>query len=98
MNNHFAMDNNVLRQLHIIRSLQKRAETTVQSMYAQAVLEYSLYHSNKQRILENIDKSLRKNDKESFLKHSSVYNEWIANHKEGKVISENGFELVLTFE
>ncbi|WP_088103637.1 IDEAL domain-containing protein [Halalkalibacter urbisdiaboli] len=98
MNNQFAMDNNVMRQLHVIRSLQKRTETTVQSLYAQAVLEYSLYNFNKQKILEDIDKALILKDKEAFQKHSTTYNSWLTKHKQGKIISENGFELLLTFE
>ncbi|ADC48565.1 MULTISPECIES: IDEAL domain-containing protein [Alkalihalophilus] len=98
MNNHFAMDNNVYRQLEIIKSLQKRTESTVQSLYAQAVLEYSMYHFKKSQLLISIDQALESGDREAFSAHSLAYKEHIENHKNGKMIIENGYELHLTFE
>ncbi|KGA97352.1 hypothetical protein AJ85_11050 [Alkalihalobacillus alcalophilus ATCC 27647 = CGMCC 1.3604] len=98
MNNQFAMDKNVLKQLHVIKNLQNRSETTVQSLYAQAILEYSLYHYQKERIDAAIDKSLAEYNREEFIKSSNAYLQLMENHKDGKVISENGYELLLTFE
>ncbi len=96
--NQFAMDKSVLRQLQVIKSLQSRTESTVQSLYAQAVMEYSLYYFRKQDITSKIDAALTKRDKEAFIEFSQAYKELIDEHKDGKIITENGYELVLTFE
>ncbi|WP_368503702.1 IDEAL domain-containing protein [Alkalihalophilus sp. As8PL] len=98
MNNQFAMDNNIYRQLEIIKSLQKRTESTVQSLYAQAVLEYSMYHFKKSQLLQLIDESLEAGDKEAFYRHTLEYNNHVNDHIDGKMIIENGYELHLTFE
>ncbi|MFC0557750.1 IDEAL domain-containing protein [Halalkalibacter alkalisediminis] len=98
MINDFAMNPSVTRQLKVIRSLQARSEDTVQSLYAQAVLEYSLYHYNKNMLYNVIDEALTKRDKELFEKSVIEYNQLIESHREGKTVSENGFELYLHFE
>lgn len=98
MINEFAMDPNVTRQLKVIRSLQARSEDTVQSLYAQAVLEYSLYHYNKTMLYNLIDEALSNRDKALFEKTVLQFNQLIESHREGKTVSENGFELYLHFE
>ncbi|WP_227936768.1 IDEAL domain-containing protein [Alkalihalobacillus deserti] len=98
MINDFAMDPSVTRQLKVIRSLQTRSEDTVQSLYAQAVLEYSLYHHNKTTLYNLIDEALSKKDKALFEKTLFEYNQLIELHREGKTVSEDGFELFLHFE
>ncbi len=92
------MDHNVYRQLEIIKSLQKRTESTVQSLYAQAVLEYSIYHFHKSELLELIDRSLVERDRDAFELYSLELNQHINRYQEGKTIVENGYELHLTFE
>lgn len=98
MNNHFAMDHNILKQLSIIKSLENRSETTVRSLYAQAIIEYTLYEHEKKRLLELIDQTLLEKNKEAFDQYAVEYNELIDNHRHGKKIIENGFELNITFE
>ncbi|KYG32347.1 hypothetical protein [Alkalihalobacillus trypoxylicola] len=98
MNNQFAMDKNVLKQLHVINNLQTRSESTVQSLYAQAVLEYSLYHYKMERVNEEIERALKEYNREDFLLASSEYQNLLEEHKNGKIISENGYELLLTFD
>ncbi|KMK74741.1 IDEAL domain-containing protein [Alkalihalobacillus pseudalcaliphilus] len=98
MNHQFAMDKNVLKQLHVIKNLQNRSETTVQSLYAQAILEYSLYHYKKNKINQLIEQALINYDKEQFMNATNDYLVHLHEHKNGKIISENGYELLLTFE
>lgn len=98
MSNQFAMDHNVMKQLQIIKSLQKRSEATVQSLYAQAILEYSLYHYNKNRLLNFIDQALIDGKEEEFHQYSQEYKQLMEDHRDGKTVVENGFELHLTFE
>ncbi|NEU29730.1 IDEAL domain-containing protein [bacterium LRH843] len=98
MNDQFAMDQNVLEQLKIIKILEKRSETTVQSLYAQAILEYSLYHHEKDKLLVLIDQALVSRNKHEFYEYSNRYNQLEDDHRNGKIIIENGFELYLTFD
>lgn len=98
MKNHFAMDQNLMKQLNIIRSLESHSETTVRSLYSQAIIEYSLYHHEKNKLLELIDKALASKNETDFYKYATKYQELIEKHREGKKIVENGFELYLTFD
>ena len=98
MSNQFAMDHNVMKQLQVIRSLQKRSEATVQSLYAQAILEYSLYRYKKSKLIEVIDQALINSDKQLFKQLSMEYKQLVDDHRDGKTIIENGFEIYLTFE
>lgn len=98
MSNQFAMDHNVMKQLQVIRSLQKRSETTVQSLYAQAILEYSLYHYRKNKLLEIIDQTLVDGQKDQFYHYSKEYKRLVDDHRSGKTVVEDGFEIYLTFE
>ncbi|KHF38381.1 IDEAL domain-containing protein [Halalkalibacter okhensis] len=98
MINDFAMDPRVTKQLRVIKSLQSRSEDTVQSLYAQAIIEYSLYHFKKERLKKLIDKALYERDEGQFQKWATEYKQWIDSHGEGKTVREDGFELYLTFE
>ncbi|MCL7748157.1 IDEAL domain-containing protein [Halalkalibacter alkaliphilus] len=98
MINDFAMDPRVTKQLRVIKSLQSRSEDTVQSLYAQAVIEYSLYHFKKEHLKGLIDKALSQKDEKQFHQLTTEYNQWIQSHSEGKTVKDNGFELHLTFE
>lgn len=53
----FRLDGDVYRQLSIINRLELRADLTVQSLYAKAVLEHSLYHFREQHLK---NKSIRR--------------------------------------
>ncbi len=96
MNNYFPMD--VMNQLNIIKSLENRSERTVRSLYVQAVLEYSLYQYEKNKLLTFIDQSLAEENKDDFYKYSAQYKALLDSYREGTTIVENGFELNLTFE
>jgi uncharacterized protein YpiB (UPF0302 family) len=98
MINDFAMDPRIKKQLKVIKSLQTRSEDTVQALYAQAILEYSLYHYRKNDLKERIDQALLKKDEAQFNKYALEYNQWVESHREGKTVIEDGFELYLTFE
>ncbi|MDQ0207960.1 IDEAL domain-containing protein [Alkalicoccobacillus murimartini] len=98
MSNQFAMDKEVLKQLEIIKSLQKRSQAAVYSLYAQAVLEYSLYYHKKNQLLSKIDHALAKRDEQQFMVLTNDYKTLIEDHKNGKTIYDYGFKLHLTFQ
>lgn len=98
MSNQFAMDKEVLKQLEIIKKLQKRSQAAVYSLYAQAVLEYSLYYTQKNQLLEAIDESLASKDKERFMTLTNEYKILKEEYKSGKTIYDYGFKLHLTFQ
>src|SRR6476646_3081772 len=97
MKEQFAIDKNVLKQLQIINSLEVRTDLTVQSLYARAVLAYSSYYFKEQYLRKQIDLALENRDKEQFHILSSELSSHIERHKYGKTISENGYNLFLTF-
>lgn len=92
------LDTKVIKQLKLISSLQNRSQKTVHSLYAQAILEYSLYHYKKDQLQAAIDRALLERDREGFLRFSKEYKELLAEHVEGKTISEDGFQVYLPFE
>ncbi|GAE26336.1 hypothetical protein JCM9140_2387 [Halalkalibacter wakoensis JCM 9140] len=98
MINKFVMNPKVEKQLNIIQQLQTQSENTVQSLYAQAIIEYSLYHFKKDKLQHLLDEALRERDKMKFYQLSLEYTQWLDAHKEGKMVREDGFELLLTFE
>ncbi|WP_332689388.1 IDEAL domain-containing protein [Halalkalibacter lacteus] len=98
MINDFAMDPKIKKQLNVIKSLQARSEDTVQALYAQAILEYSLYHYRKDDLHDRIDQALINKNETQFNKYALEYRQWIESHREGKTVVEDGFELYLTFE
>lgn len=97
MSNQFAMDKEVIKQLEIIKKLQKRSQAAVYSLYAQAVLEYSLYYHKKNQLLAQIDESLVNKNKHQFMAVTNEYKTLIEDHKNGKTIYDYGFKLHLTF-
>lgn len=97
MSNQFAMDKEVLKQLEIIKKLQKRSQAAVYSLYAQAVLEYSLYYTKKDQLLEDIDESLELRDEERFMSLTNEYQLLQEEYRGGKTIYDYGFKLHLTF-
>ncbi|GAE37352.1 IDEAL domain-containing protein [Halalkalibacter akibai] len=98
MINEFSMNPSVTRQLKVIKSLQSRSEGTVQSLYAQAVLEYSLYYFKKEFLYQQIDEVLLNRNEERFNELVVEYNQLIESHRDGKTVSEDGFELHLHFD
>ncbi|WP_062047971.1 IDEAL domain-containing protein [Bacillus sp. JCM 19034] len=92
------LDKKVIKQLKLINSLQSRSQKTVHSLYAQAILEYSLYHYKKEQLQVAIDRALLERDKESFQRYSKEYKELLVEHADGKIISEDGFQVYLPFE
>ncbi|MCK0473501.1 IDEAL domain-containing protein [Halalkalibacter sp. APA_J-10(15)] len=98
MDKQYALDKKVIKQLKLISSLQSRSQRTVHSLYAQAILEYSMYHYKKEQLEAAIDQALVERNEDSFQRFSKEYKELLAAHVEGKTISEDGFQVYLPFE
>lgn len=94
----FRLDGDVYRQLSIINRLELRADLTVQSLYAKAVLEYSLYHFREQHLKEKIDQALEQRDEQAFYLLAEALNDHRDRYKGGRTLYENGFRLHLTFQ
>ena len=85
-----------MKQLKVISRLDRRVET-IQSLYAKALLEYSLYEFKKEKLLKRIDHALQYRLTEDFHQLSRQYKRLLDEHKHGKKIIEKGFELHLSF-
>ncbi|WP_078391791.1 IDEAL domain-containing protein [Shouchella patagoniensis] len=93
----FAIDKDVLRQLHVINSLEIRTDLTVQSLYAKAVLTYSSYYFRKRYLEERINEALDNRDKELFKTLATELKAHLDRYKNGRTLYENGYNLYLTF-
>ncbi|WP_059103946.1 IDEAL domain-containing protein [Shouchella shacheensis] len=98
MNEPFAMDRNVWKQLQVINSLEIRTDTIVQSLYAKAVLEYSRYYFKKQCLEGSIDQALEHRNKTQFHEAANALAAHLNEYKNGRTIQEDGYTLWLTFE
>lgn len=96
--NNFAIDKKVRRQLEIIKSEKKPSEDILHSLYAQAIIEYSIYQYKKQKILIDIDSALEANDKKRFIIVSEKYKQLLDEYRAGKILYERGCELRLSFD
>lgn len=76
---------------------RRPSRQVLQSLYAQMTMEYVVFHFNKERLQRMIDESLDKRDQKQFKKLTKEYNALIEEYKNGKVISEQGYEIELDF-
>ncbi|WP_244504294.1 IDEAL domain-containing protein [Salibacterium halotolerans] len=77
---------------------KRPSRQVLQSLYAQMMMEYAVYHFNEQRLQHLIDEALDAGDPELFKELTSHYNALIGEYKEGKTIYEQGYELELEFK
>ncbi|MGY4689452.1 IDEAL domain-containing protein [Salibacterium sp. K-3] len=76
---------------------KRPSRQVLQSLYAQMMMEYAVYHFNKERLQCMIDEALDAKDPELFQELTAHYNALIGEYKHGKSISEQGYELELDF-
>ncbi|MFD2705126.1 IDEAL domain-containing protein [Salibacterium lacus] len=77
---------------------KRPSRQVLQSLYAQMMMEYAVYHFNEERLRRLIDEALDAGDSELFQELTSHYNALIGEYRAGKVISEQGYELELDFK
>ncbi|WP_017726840.1 IDEAL domain-containing protein [Halalkalibacterium ligniniphilum] len=97
MNPYFARDKGALRQLQNLTNVGKRPDSIVQSLYAQAILEYAIFNHRRDRIEKAIDRALEEKKKEDFLFHTNELHQLYKEYRHGKVVSERGQQIHLTF-
>ncbi|WP_026675480.1 IDEAL domain-containing protein [Alkalihalobacterium bogoriense] len=96
--NHSARSERILKQLALIQNDQHTPLRTIFSLYAQAIIELSLYHWQKERFLKDIDEALEKKNKEMFMTVTTKYNRFLEQYKDGKVLEERGLQWKIKFE
>ncbi|MDA3129234.1 IDEAL domain-containing protein [Aliibacillus thermotolerans] len=77
---------------------RRPSRQVLQSLYAQMTMEYAVFQFNKERLQRMIDEALDKKDLEQFQELTEEYNMLIGEYKNGKVISEQGYEIELDFD
>ncbi|WP_216828406.1 IDEAL domain-containing protein [Alkalihalobacterium elongatum] len=95
--NKFAIDKKLMKQLAAIRNKKKPSEEILNSLYAQAMLEYSIYEYQKNEICNQIDEALEAEDEKRFFVLSTHYNELLDRYRPGKTLFEKGYELNIQF-
>ncbi|MFZ4450510.1 IDEAL domain-containing protein [Salibacterium aidingense] len=77
---------------------KRPSRQVLQSLYAQMMMEYAVYHFNKERLQQLIDEALDEKDPVLFQELTAHYNALIGEYSQGKIISEQGYELELDFK
>ncbi|PSL50978.1 IDEAL domain-containing protein [Salsuginibacillus halophilus] len=91
-------EKHLLKKLKSVQQGQRPPRQVLQSLYARMMMEYTVHEQNKARLKQRIDQALDDGDYEAFMHYTSVYNEWRETQQIGKMISEQGYELELTFD
>ncbi|WP_078555322.1 IDEAL domain-containing protein [Bacillus alkalicellulosilyticus] len=94
----YAMENTLRKQLKNLKTGPNPSLKTVYSLYAEAIVEYSVYHFEKQRYIKAIDKALERREEQAFRRLSQDYNVFLKQYQEGKLIRVQKLEWHLTFE
>ncbi|WP_018921563.1 IDEAL domain-containing protein [Salsuginibacillus kocurii] len=90
-------EKHLLKKLKSVQQGQRPPRQVLQSLYARMMMEYSSYENNKARLEALINSALDNRDEEKFYKYTTIYNDWLRNFENGKIISEQGYDLELTF-
>lgn len=96
--NKYAIEKKLIKQLITIKKEKKPSEEILNSLYAQAMIEHSIFLYQKEKLLKSINDSLDLQDKEQFMKLTETYNQFLEQYKQGKVLYEKGYEVTLFFD
>lgn len=94
----YAINKKVLKQLSLLNNHKDPSVEILDSLYAQMILEISIFQFQKSKLQEEIDGTLINGDKELFATLAKKYNELLANYKDGVTFSEEGIEFTINFE
>ena len=95
--NNFAIDKKLRKQLALIRNKKKPSEEILNSLYAQAILELSIYEYDKKMLINQIDAALEARNENQFYVLANLYNELIERYRPGKTLFEKGYDLHIQF-
>lgn len=93
-----AMNKKMLRELTLMSNHKEPSVEVLDSLYAQMVLEASIYHFQKLNLQKQIDHVLERGQKDHFMKLSEQYNEILDKYKDGIKLSEQGYEFTVQLE
>lgn len=94
----YAINKKVLKQLSLLNNHKEPSVEILDSLYAQMILEISIFQFQKSKFQEEIDGTLINGDKELFATLAKKYNELLASYKDGVTFSEEGIEFTINFE
>lgn len=96
--NNYAIDKKLIKQLITIKKEKKPSEEVLNSLYAQAMIEHSIFLYQKEKLLQSINHSLDLKDKNEFMRLTETYNQFLEQYKQGKVLYEKGYKITLFFD
>lgn len=70
----------------------------LQSLYAQLMLEYSLFKRKKQQFEQEIDRALEANNRIQFYALTNNFNDFMEEHQEGIILYEKGVQVQVFFK
>ncbi|WNF35860.1 IDEAL domain-containing protein [Bacillaceae bacterium IKA-2] len=94
----YVINKKVLKQLSLLNNHREPSVEILDSLYAQMILEASIFQFQKSKLQEDIDGTLKDGDKELFVTLVKRYNGLLANYKDGVTFSEEGIEFTIKFE
>lgn len=94
----YTINKRVLRQLSLLSNQSEPSIKILDSLYAQMVLEVSIFQFQKSKFQKEIDEALKAGDKGLFTVLANGYNEMLVKYKDGITSSEAGFEFTIKLE
>lgn len=93
-----AINKKMLKQLSLMNNHREPSTEILDSLYAQMVLEVSLYYFQKSRLMKEIDTTLENGDKDQFTSLVDRYNELLLKYKDGITLTEQEFQFTMKLE
>ncbi|WP_240374779.1 IDEAL domain-containing protein [Bacillus piscicola] len=95
---HPTHEQHFMKKVKSAKNGRRPSRQVLQSLYAQMTMEYSVFQFNKERLQRMIDEALDQKDPKLFDVLTKEYNALIDEYKDGKTISEQGYEIDLDFK
>ncbi|MFN7251698.1 MAG: IDEAL domain-containing protein [Anaerobacillus sp.] len=94
----FAINKKMLRKLTLMNNHREPSLEIIDSLFAQIVLELSIFQFQKAKLQTEIDTALKTGDKNLFTTLAQQYNEILHKYKDGIHVSAQGFEYTMEID
>lgn len=82
----------------VVANTNELSQDVLQSLYAQLMLEYSLFKRKKEQYKERIDQALATKNRLEFYSLTNQYKDFLDEHLEGIFLYEQGVQVQVFFK